>query len=334
LQEKQKQLVIKIDPQKANDAGVSGFAVLGVIGDQTRAVDAGTLTLDGKQSKVQLAYDQSLTGKGQIEALKVFGKNGPLPLTAVAKVEETEAITNIQKLDGKQYAQVTAQVNDANTRAVSTEVIAAVEKLKLPAGVSLNAGSGSDETLQTFIDLLVAMLVAIGLVYIVMLVTFGKARTPFVILSSLLFIPVGALLGLFITSEPLSLSAMIGVLMLIGIVVTNAIVYVDRVGQNRDRGLELEESLVEAGKTRLRPILMTAFATICALLPLAFTASEGNLISKGLAVVVIGGLTTSTLLTLVIVPIFYAIFFRKDRKKEIATHESNSISNILFAANK
>ncbi len=314
LQEKQKQLVIKIDPQKANDAGVSGFAVLGVIGDQTRAVDAGTLTLDGKQSKVQLAYDQSLTGKGQIEALKVFGKNGPLPLTAVAKVEETEAITNIQKLDGKQYAQVTAQVNDANTRAVSTEVIAAVEKLKLPAGVSLNAGSGSDETLQTFIDLLVAMLVAIGLVYIVMLVTFGKARTPFVILSSLLFIPVGALLGLFITSEPLSLSAMIGVLMLIGIVVTNAIVYVDRVGQNRDRGLELEESLVEAGKTRLRPILMTAFATICALLPLAFTASEGNLISKGLAVVVIGGLTTSTLLTLVIVPIFYAIFFRKDGK--------------------
>jgi HAE1 family hydrophobic/amphiphilic exporter-1 len=316
LQEKQKQLVVKIDPQKANDAGVSGFAVLGVIGDQTRAVDVGTLTLDGKQSQVQLAYDQSLTGKNQIEALTVFGKNGPVPLTAVAKVEEMEAITNIQKLDGKQYAQVTAQVNDTNTRAVSTEVIAEVEKLKLPAGVSLNAGSGSDETLQTFIDLLVAMLVAIGLVYIVMLVTFGKARTPFVILSSLLFIPVGALLGLFITSEPLSLSAMIGVLMLIGIVVTNAIVYVDRVGQNRERGLELEESLVEAGKTRLRPILMTAFATICALLPLAFTASEGNLISKGLAVVVIGGLTTSTLLTLVIVPIFYAIFFRKDRKTQ------------------
>jgi hypothetical protein len=108
-----------------------------------------------------------------------------------------------------------------------------------------------------------------------------------------LFIPVGALLGLFITSEPLSLSAMIGILMLIGIVVTNAIVYVDRVGQNRDRGMAIDESLVEAGKTRLRPILMTAFATICALLPLAFTASEGNLISKGLAVVVIGGLTTS-----------------------------------------
>jgi HAE1 family hydrophobic/amphiphilic exporter-1 len=315
LQEKQKQLVVRIDPQKANDAGVSGFAVLGVIGDQTRAVNAGTLNLDGQESNVQLAYDQSLTGKKEIEALNVFGKNGPVPLSSVATIEEAEAVTNIQKLDGKQYAQVTAQVNDTNSRAVSTEVINAVNNLKLPAGVSLNAGSGSDETLQTFIDLFVAMLVAIGLVYIVMLVTFGKARTPFVILSSLLFIPVGALLGLFITSEPLSLSAMIGVLMLIGIVVTNAIVYVDRVGQNRERGLAIEESLVEAGKTRLRPILMTAFATICALLPLAFTASEGNLISKGLAVVVIGGLTTSTLLTLVIVPIFYAIFFRKERNK-------------------
>jgi HAE1 family hydrophobic/amphiphilic exporter-1 len=316
LQEKQKQFVVRIDPLKANELGVSGFAVLGVIGDQTRAVNGGTLTLDGKETSIQLAYDESLAGKEKIASMQVFGKAGPIALSEVASIEEIEAVTTIQKLDGKSYAQVTAQVNDSNTRVVSSEVIAAVNNLELPEGVSLNAGSGSEETIQTFIDLLVAMAVAIGLVYIVMLITFGKARTPFVILSSLLFIPVGALLGLFITSEPLSLSAMIGVLMLIGIVVTNAIVYVDRVGQNRNNGMALEESLVEAGKTRLRPILMTAFATICALLPLAFTASEGNLISKGLAVVVIGGLTTSTLLTLVIVPIFYSIFFRKERKQQ------------------
>ncbi len=318
LQDTQKQFVVRLDPIKANEAGVSGFAVLGVISDQTRAVNGGTLTLDSLDRNIQIAYNDSLNNIDEIKKLKVFGKTGPIPLETVASIEEVNAITNIQKLDGKQYAQISAQVNDENTRAVSTEVINAVNKLDLPDGVSLDAGSGSDETLQTFIDLLVAMLVAIGLVYIVMLVTFGKARTPFVILSSLLFIPVGALLGLLVTSEPLSLSAMIGILMLIGIVVTNAIVYVDRVGQNRDRGMELEESLVEAGKTRLRPILMTAFATICALLPLAFTASEGNLISKGLAVVVIGGLTTSTLLTLVIVPIFYAIFFRKKKQKAAA----------------
>ncbi|GAE47710.1 RND multidrug efflux transporter [Mesobacillus boroniphilus JCM 21738] len=161
------------------------------------------------------------------------------------------------------------------------------------------------------------MVVAIGLVYLTMLITFGQARIPFIILSSLIFVPIGSLLGLWIADEPMSVSVMIGLLMLIGIVTTNAIVMVDRIGQNRtEKGMPIREALIEAGITRLRPILMTAFATIAALLPLAFTTSSGTLISKGLAVTVIGGLTSSTLLTLILIPVIYEVFFFRQVKNE------------------
>jgi multidrug efflux pump subunit AcrB len=164
-----------------------------------------------------------------------------------------------------------------------------------------------------------AMGAAIGFVFLVLSFTFGGILTPIVILSSLIFIPVGALGGLLISGQSLSMSALIGLLMLIGIVVSNAVVLLDRVETNRKHGMELVESIVEAAKTRLRPILMTAFATVFALVPLALSTSTNGLISKGLAVTVIGGLTTSTLLTLIFVPVLYAMVgkFRKNLSDDL-----------------
>ncbi|MGG4039275.1 efflux RND transporter permease subunit [Heyndrickxia ginsengihumi] len=157
---------------------------------------------------------------------------------------------------------------------------------------------------------------AVVLVFLVLSVTFNGIVTPLVILSSLIFVPVGALGGLFVSGEPLSISAMIGMLMLIGIVVTNAVVLLDRVETNRKNEMPLIDAIVEAAKHRVRPILMTAFATIFALIPLSLTPETSSLlISKGLAVTVIGGLLTSTLLTLIFVPVFYSIVGK--RKKHI-----------------
>ncbi|MCX7571187.1 efflux RND transporter permease subunit [Tumebacillus sp. DT12] len=324
MREKQKTWVIEIDPQKASDYGVSAFTVLGLTADQTRPVSVGNLTLDGKDQSVELVYDRPLASKSELEDLTLFGTKGPVPLKEVAAVKEVEAISTIQKFDAKVFARVSATIDAPNVQAVSAATIAAVKaEVELPEGVSLEAGGGSDETTQTFKDLGLAMLVAVGLVYLVMLFTFGQARVPIIILSSLLFVPVGAVLGLYVMNEPLSISAMIGVLMLIGIVVTNAIVLVDRVGQNREQGMKIRDALIEAGKTRLRPILMTAFATICALIPLALTSAEGNVISKGLAVVVIGGLLFATLLTLVIVPVTYELFFLRTHRKEQAANENS-----------
>ncbi|RJO97483.1 efflux RND transporter permease subunit [Exiguobacterium sp. RIT452] len=314
--EKQKQFLVEIDPEKASDRGLSGFQILGTVNDQTKPVTVGTLNLDDKDQNVQLSYQEDLTSKADLENVQLFSAAGPVALKDVATVNEVETFTSIQKLDGKVYARVSGQVKGDNVQTVSSDVKADVEKINLPDGVSLTSGGGNDDTVEIFQSLGIAIVVAIGLVYLTMLITFGKARIPFIILSSLIFVPIGSLVTLFLANEPLSVSVMIGFLMLIGIVTTNAIVLVDRIGQNITRGLPIRESLIEAGKTRLRPILMTAFATIMALVPLALTTSSGTLISKGLALTVIGGLTTSTLLTLIIVPVVYELFFFKKVKKE------------------
>ncbi|MBE4908540.1 efflux RND transporter permease subunit [Bacillus luteolus] len=315
--EKRKQFLIDIDSQKASEYGLSGFQILGTVSNQTMPVNVGTLKLDNIDQSVQLSFEEDLESKEQLESIMLFSQKGPVELSEIAEVKEIEAFTSIQKLDTKVYARVSGQVKGNDVQAVSSEVKSGVEKLDLPEGVSLTSGGGNDETVEIFQSLGIAIIVAIGLVYLTMLVTFGQARIPFIILSSLMFVPIGSLVSLFIVKEPLSVSVMIGFLMLIGIVTTNAIVLVDRIGQNRSRGLTIRNSLVEAGKTRLRPILMTAFATIAALIPLAMTTSSGTLISKGLAVTVIGGLTSSTLLTLVIVPVVYELFFIKTSKQEM-----------------
>lgn len=317
--EKQKQYLVEIDPEKASDRGLSGFQILGTVNDQTKPVTVGTLNLDNKDQDVQLSYEEGLVSKEDLEDVQLFSANGPVALKDVANVNEVETFTSIQKLDGKVYARVSGQVKGDDVQNVSNAVKADVEKIDLPDGVSLTSGGGNDDTVEIFQSLGIAIVVAIGLVYLTMLITFGKARIPFIILSSLIFVPIGSLVTLFLANEPLSVSVMIGFLMLIGIVTTNAIVLVDRIGQNVGRGMPIRESLIEAGKTRLRPILMTAFATIMALVPLALTTSSGTLISKGLALTVIGGLTTSTLLTLIIVPVVYELFFFKKAKKERTT---------------
>ena len=151
------------------------------------------------------------------------------------------------------------------------------------------------------------MLISIGVVYIVMVIVFGSLLDPFIILFSLPLAIIGAIAALLITGLPLGISAMIGMLMLIGIVVTNAIVLLDLVEQLRRKGYSVEHALYHAGRTRVRPILMTALATILALTPLALGVNKGSIIAAELGTVVIGGLFTSTLLTLVVVPVVYSL---------------------------
>jgi len=317
MDEKQMQWTVQLDHAKVSQLEISPYMVLGLISDQTRPVEVGKYTFNGVEQSIKLRYDRALQGKEELEEILLFTSQGPIPLAEIADIRQEEVVTSIQKLNERVFARVTAQVVGNDVRTVTADVIKAVEELELPGSISLETGGGSDETMQTMYDLLVAIGVAIGLVYITMLIFFGKARLPFVILTSLIFVPIGSIIALYAGNEPLSMSAMIGLLMLVGIVVTNAIVLVDRINQNRDIDKSIREAVIEAGKTRIRPILMTALATIAALLPLAFATPEGGLISRGLALVVIGGLTTSTLLTLIFVPVIYEmVFFRQHRLEQ------------------
>lgn len=233
----------------------------------------------------------------------------------VVEVKEGKAPETIERLDGKNYTSITADILSKDVAGVSNAIDTEIANLELPSGVHVEFGGVTEQIEESFTQLGIAMLAAIAIVYFVLVVTFSGGLAPFAILFSLPFTVIGSLIALWIFNEPLSVSAMIGALMLIGIVVTNAIVLVDRVIRNEATGLSTREAILEAGGTRLRPILMTALATMGALTPLLFGIEDsGGLISKGLAITVIGGLASSTLLTLVIVPIVYEIVAKFQRK--------------------
>lgn len=200
------------------------------------------------------------------------------------------------------------ELETENSIGVTQQAKQAVQALDLPAGVVVSEGFESQTQTQGFQGLITAMLIAIAIVVVILIVTFGSLVHWIAIIFSIIVAPVGAAIALTVTNEALGISAMIGLLMLIGIVVTNAVVLIDRVQSNRrERGMSIDAALIEAGDRRLRPILMTTLATIIALLPLAVGLSEGAIIAAQLGIVVIGGITSSMLLTLLVVPVVYRL---------------------------
>jgi len=240
-----------------------------------------------------------------------------MPLSDLVTVKEGTALNTLARSKGEYYASVSGTIIGDDISKVTAKVGEEVDELDLPKGVTLDIAGVQADMVETFTQLGLAMLAAIAIVYFILVVTFDEGVAPFAILFSLPFAIIGSFVGLLIADETISVSVMMGLLMLIGIVVTNAIVLVDRIIHMERDGLTMREAVLEAGATRLRPILMTAIATMGALIPLLFGEGGGGLISKGLGITVIGGLASSTLLTLLVVPIVYEILskiFKKDRK--------------------
>jgi hydrophobic/amphiphilic exporter-1 (mainly G- bacteria), HAE1 family len=266
-----------------------------------------TIQHEGKDVNVYLQVEKETFE--DIEDLTDKTIQSPLgmsvPIKELVTIEEGKTSDTITRRDGKIYADVSGEITTKDVTKVSTAVKEKVDKIETPSNVEISMGGVTEDIAESFTQLGLAMLAAIAIVYLVLVVTFGGGLAPFAILFSLPFTVIGALVGLLVSGETISVSAMIGALMLIGIVVTNAIVLIDRVIHMENEGLSTREALLEAAGTRLRPILMTAIATIGALAPLAVGLEGSGLISKGLGVTVIGGLTSSTLLTLLVVPMAY-----------------------------
>jgi HAE1 family hydrophobic/amphiphilic exporter-1 len=216
--------------------------------------------------------------------------------------------TSYMRVNRTAAVSYSAELEATDTLGVTAKAIEAVKAIPdLPSDLIISQGFQSEVQTQGFAQTFSAMGIAIVAVYLVMVLTFGSLVHPFTILFSLPLAVVGAAVGLWVTNRVVGISALVGLLMLIGIVVTNAIVMIDRVQQNRrERRLPPREALVEGARTRLRPILMTAIATMFALLPLAVGVSQGAIIASELGTVVIGGLFSSTILTLLVVPVVYS----------------------------
>ncbi|KQX46985.1 efflux RND transporter permease subunit [Paenibacillus sp. Root444D2] len=310
LSDAKTEIEIAVDQKKARAYGLSSSTVRDTARAWIQKQNLGDMKFDNIVYTTTVSLDKS--DKDTLEKLgniPLTGSNGSkVLLKEVAKVSETKGAASLAREKQQQLVKVTAKINAADKTGVSAKISAAMKDIELPEGVTPKISGVSDDVNESFMQLFIAMAAAIFVVYLIMVLAFGNASAPFAILFSLPLAVIGGLLGLVIAREPLTVTSMIGFLMLIGIVVTNAIVLIDRAQQLREDGYTVRHALIEAGKVRLRPIIMTAGATIMALVPLALGISgEGGLIGKGLGVVVIGGLITSTLLTLVVVPIVYEL---------------------------
>ncbi|MDO3678083.1 efflux RND transporter permease subunit [Paenibacillus ehimensis] len=311
LSESKNEVEIAVDQNKARLYNLSSGQIVETVNSWLREEKIGDLKFDNTTFSTKIMLDKSF--KDSIDKIGNFLIKTPtgatVKLNEVAKVRQIEAPASITRDQQVQYVTVTATIESRDKGGVSAKAAEMLKAVELPSGVRPEVKGVSDDIQKNFMQMFVAMAVSIFIVYLIMVLAFGNASAPFAILFSLPLAAIGGLLGLLVSGESLNLTSLIGFLMLIGVVVTNAIVLIDRVQQLREAGQSVRDALLEGGLSRLRPIIMTAGATIIALLPLALGFSKGALISKGLAVVVIGGLTTSTLLTLVVVPVVYEIIY-------------------------
>ncbi|GAA5612940.1 efflux RND transporter permease subunit [Streptomyces platensis] len=308
---------ISVKPNaKAAAAGYNQTTLGGAVTQAVRGSTSGTAVLDDTERDIVIKSAHPATTEAELKNLTVPTPAGPAKLSTLATVETVPGPVQMTRIDGARSATITAKPVGDNTGAVSTTLQSKINALKLPDGATAEIGGVSQDQSDAFSSLGLAMLAAIAIVFMLLVATFRSLVQPLILLVSIPFAATGAIGLLVATGTPLGVPAMIGMLMLIGIVVTNAIVLIDLINQYRSQGYGVVEAVIEGGRHRLRPILMTALATIMALLPMALSITgDGGFISQPLAVVVIGGLITSTLLTLLLVPTLYAMIeLRKERR--------------------
>ena len=325
------QIEIRVDATRAAAAGTTAAQVGGIVRGALTPSTVTTITADesGDATDVILRVDPEAVAS--VDALESLPVSPVATVGDVADVEERDARGTISRVNGAPSATITGEIVGDDTGAVSLEVSSELDRLdsegELPPGVTVEIGGVSEQQAEAFGGLFAAMGVAMVLVYLMLVLAFNSLIKPFILLFSLPLATIGAFPALLLTGRPIGVSALIGFLMLIGIVVTNAIVLLDLVERLRAEGVPLKDALIRGGHTRVRPILMTAIATILALVPLAAGFNEGSIIAAELGTVVIGGLLSSTFLTLVVVPAaYYLLEYRGERRRRREAAEGGDAS--------
>lgn len=312
--------VLKVEQKNVLQYGLTTAQIVMALNSNTSQEVLTTVKNDGKDIDVIVQRDAKAAATSLDDVLATEIKTAlgtTMTIGELVDVEEGTTLNSLSRSKGEYFATVSGTIIGDDISKATTAADKKIDKLDLQKGVTLGVAGVAADMQETFTKLGIAMLAAIAIVYFILVVTFGEGLAPFAILFSLPFAVIGAFIGLFVTGQTISVSVMMGLLMLIGIVVTNAIVLVDRIIHMEHDGLAMREAILEAGATRLRPILMTAIATIGAMIPMALGTGGSGLISKDLAITVIGGLLSSTLLTLVVVPIVYEMLskmLKKNRK--------------------
>ena len=324
-------IAVEVDRQAAAKRGLSEIAVGSMVSTAMQPQQLGTLEINDASLSVYLTAAEPPATIAALRDLTIMTPTGPAKLTDVATVEERTGPSSLTTQGGQRTATITIPPASDNLAVATASVTAAIDAVQLPDGARAELGGVASQQADSFSQLGLAMLAAILIVYVVMVATFKSLRQPLLLLISVPFAATGAIALQIVTQVPLGVASLIGVLMLIGIVVTNAIVLVDLINQYRRKGLPMAEAVLAGGEKRLRPILMTALATILALTPMALgITGHAGFISQPLAIVVIGGLVSSTVLTLIVLPtLLNLVEGAKERRavKRAARADSGSVAH-------
>ncbi len=307
LSDNSEELTFEVDASEARRYGLTAAAVAAQVRTWVYGVDAANVNLVGETYDVVVRGPaEGVDELSELQSLSIGGPLGTATLGSITDARTTVGPSLVTHYDGNRSVTITGEFLGNDPQAISACIDRIIENTDLPAGVEIQQGGFASDIQEQFNNVYLAMLIGLALVYLVMVATLGSLRDPFIVVLSMPLAVIGALIALTITGRALSLPSLMGFLFLIGIVVTNAIVLITFVTQLRSQGLGALDAMILSGRTRLRPILMTAFTTILALFPLAFSDTSG-LVGAELATVVIGGLVSSTFLTLVAVPVTYML---------------------------
>ncbi|WP_437385875.1 efflux RND transporter permease subunit [Plantibacter flavus] len=326
------------EEEAARQAYEARAAQLVGLGEAISQLQSSITTIDEQLSAMEDAQADAAEQQAEAERFTQAQKDlanvsaVPIPVSTVAQVVEERAAAAITRIDGVRTITVSATPTGDDLSVTTAAVQQGLDGLDLPDGVTASIGGVAQDQQESFAQLGLAMLIAIVLVFIVMVATFRSLLQPLILLVSVPFAATGAIAALLITGTPLGIPSMIGLLMLIGIVVTNAIVLIDLVNSYRARGDSIDDAVIHGARLRLRPIIMTACATIFALVPMSLGLTGGGVfISQSLAIVVIGGLVSSTLLTLILVPVLY-LLLERGTERRLAKRERKRLAKANASA--
>jgi HAE1 family hydrophobic/amphiphilic exporter-1 len=310
VEERSPEIDFTFNRDRATQYGLTAAQVSNTVANALQGTIASIYREAGQEINIRVRLDttdvQSFRDIGDVPITSPLGF--AVPLRDIAEVKYGEGPSAIQRENAKRVAMVTADISGRPLSLIGADIAAKLKQFQFPQGYFYDYGGEQQSMKETFSSLFLVLILAMLLVYMILASLYESLIHPLTIMLSIPFAFTGAFAMLAITGTTLSTTSYIGLIMLVGIVATNAIVLIDFVIKNRERGMERHEAVVEAGRVRLRPILMTAIATLFAMIPLAFGRSEGVNLQKPMGVAVFGGLFSSTILTLIVIPCVYEVF--------------------------
>lgn len=318
LEEPRPEYQIAFDREKLAYYGLNTTTASNFVRNRINGLIASFYREDGDEYDIVVRYAEPFRESIEsIENILIYNNQGKaVRVKDIGKVKEYTSPPFIERQNRQRVVRVTSALYKASITDVVNNIWAEIDKMEIPSGVGIDIGGDAEEQQESFADLLTLLLLVVMLVYIVMATQFESLRSPFIIMLTMPFAFTGVFVALWITGETLNLISMIGAVMLVGIVVKNGIVLVDYTNLMRDRGMELSKAVIVSGRSRLRPVLMTTITTMLGMLPLAIGIGEGSEMWRPMGISIIGGLTFSTIITLVLIPVVYIIFGANRMKRE------------------